>query len=259
MNFHNIFFRSENLCISCLTCLRDVLETCPASFDKANLFHDLFSTLCCLVSVPTSASLAIAPVCEELKLETVRCITALCNAASLELSKLFYQPQTVPLLGHAVTVLLGLSRHESMRTLRVAALHCLVVVARTDCKITADLTGDIFAAFLPGIVSSLAAIITGDPKQGHAVTCSAITAWWKIIILVLGDAALEAAAASSGLATTSDHENLMVKRTNDWVESVAKNLKLLTEKIVKVSNDGNWRVRLAVVELAENLLMNCTK
>jgi len=253
-------FRSENLCISCLTCIRDVLETCQASFDKTNLFCDMFSTLCCLISVPTSASLDIAPVCEELKLETVRCIIAVCNAASLELSAAFYQPENIPLLGHAVTVLLGLARNESMRTLRVAALRCLVLVSRADCKITAQLTGDIFAAFLPGIVSLLAAIITGDPKQGHSVTCSAITAWWKIIVLVLGDANLEVSASSSpDESLTRRCENLMVKRSKDWVESVAEKLKLLTDKLVKVSNDFNWRVRLAMVELAENLLMNCTK
>lgn len=255
-----MFFRSENLCIGCLSCLRDVLETCQASFDKTNLFYDLFSTLCCLISVPTATSLDIAPVCEELKLETVRCLTALCNVASLELVQQFYQAGNIPLLGHSVTVLLGLARHESMRSLRVAALCCLVLVARANCKITATLTSDIFAAFLPGIVSSLAAVITGDPKQGHSVTCSAITAWWKIIVLVLGDANLESAATSSVIqSSTTKHENLMVKRSKDWVESVAEKLKLLTEKIVKVADDTNWRVRLAMVELAENLLLNCTK
>lgn len=254
-----LLFRSENLCISCLMCLRDVLETCQASFDKANLFYDLFSTLCCLISIPTSSSLDVAPVCEELKLETIRCMMALCNAASLKLSGQFYRPQTIPLVGHAVTVLLELARHESMRALRVAALRCLILVARADCKITATITGDIFAAFLPGIVSSLSAIITGDPKQGHSVTCTAITAWWKIIVLVLGDTSLEAASTSSGQSHTTNQENLMVKRTKDWVDSVAEKLKLLTEKIMSVSNDGNWRVRLAMVELAENLLMNCTK
>ena len=230
------------------------------SFDKTNLFYDLFSTLCCLVSVPTATSLDIAPVCEELKLETVRCLTALCNAASLELIRQFYQTQNVPLLGHSVTVLLGLARQESMRTLRVAALRCLVVVARADCRVTAKVMGDIFAAFLPGIVSSLAAVITGDPKQGHSVTCSAITAWWKIVVLVLGDANLEVASTSAVARSSADkHENLMVKRSKDWVESVAEKLKLLMEMIVKVADDANWRVRLAMVEQAENLLLNCTK
>ena len=232
---------------------------CQASFDKSNLFYDLFSTLCCLVSVPTSSSLDIAPVCEEVKLETVRCITALCNAASLELLQQFYQPGNLPLLGHAVTVLLGLARHESMRPLRAAALRCLVVVARADCKITAKLTGEIFAAFLPGIVSSLAVVITSDPKQGHSVTCSTITAWWKIVVLVLGDANLETSATTSRQSSASEHENLMVRRSEDWVESVAEKMKLLTEQIVKVSNDANWRVRLAMVELSENLLISCTK
>jgi len=255
-----LFSRSENLCISCLMCLRDVLETCQASFEKASLFYDLFSTLCCLVSVPTSASLEVAAVCEELKLEAVRCITALCNASSLELVREFYRPGSIPLLGHAVTVLLGLARYESMRALRVAALQCLVVVARADCKVTAKLTGDIFAAFLPGIVSSLAAVITGDQKQGYSITCSAITAWWKITVLVLGDANIvETSATSCSQTSPSEHENLMVRRTDDWVESVAEKMRLLTEKIVKVSNDANWRVRLAMVELAEHVLINCTK
>ena len=261
-----MFSRSENLCISSLTCLRDVLEAHRASFDKANLFHDLFSTLCCLVSVPTSASLDIAPVCEEVKLETVLCITALCNAASLELLEHFYQSGNVPLLGHAVTVLLGLARHESMRSLRVAALRCLILVARADCQVSvSNRTGDIFAAFLPGIVSSLAAIIAGDPKQGRSVTCTAVVAWWKIVVLVLGDANLEAAAAAAATSqtssqySTSGHETLMAKRSKDWVDDVAEKLKLLTEKIVKVADDVNWRVRLAMVELSENLLMSCTK
>ena len=257
-----LLFRSENLCISCLTCLADVLETCQASFDKGNLFYDLFSSLCCLISVPTSDSLDVAPVCEELKLETVRCISTLCRAASLDLLRQFYGPENLPLLGHAVTVLLGLARQESMRRLRAAAIHCLVVLTRADCKVTASLMGDIFAAFLPGMVSSLAVVITGDPKQGHLVTCSAVAAWWKIVVLVLGDANLDAAATATSsvvLSSTDARENLMVRRTNDWVESVAEKLKPLTEKVAKVSDDTNWMVRLAMVELAENLLLNCTK
>ena len=254
-----LFSRSENLCISCLSCLREVLATCHASFDKANLFYDLFSTLCCLITVPTSTSLDVAPACEELKLETVCCITALCNAASLELLRQFYQPGNIPLLGHAVTVLLGLARNESMRPLRVAALRCLIVISRADCLITAKLTGDIFAAFLPGIVSSLSAVITGDRKQGHSVTCSAITSLWKITILVLGDANLEAAATPFSQSSTSEHENLIVRRSKDWVESVAEKMKIVTEKVVTVSTDSNWRVRMAMVELADNLLINCTK
>jgi len=79
------------------------------------------------------------------------------------------------------------------------------------------------------------------------------------VVLVLGDANLETAVTSSSRSPPSDRENLLVTRTKDWVESVAEKMKLLTEKIVKVADDADWRVRLAMVELAENLLLKCTR
>jgi len=236
----------------------------------------LFSTLCCLISsAPVAANelLTVAKVCDEIKLETVRCLCKLLPAASSVLIAHFYSAESVPLLGHAVTVLLGLARYESMRKLRVEALNCLVDIAFCNRSDMTGPCGDIFAAFLPGIVSSLTAIITGDPKQGHTVTCAAITAFRNLVCLVLNDSNLATAAVhdasltsgsqlkaeNGGSDQSSKCANLVVRRTREWAESTSEKLSLVIDKITVVATDSHWKVRLAMVELAESILMTCTR
>jgi hypothetical protein len=240
------------------------------------LYQDIFSVLCCLISSQPSAAdnvLTVAPACEEIKLETVRCLTKLICAASQTVLTQFYCADSVPLLGHAVTILLTLARQESMRTLRLAAIECLVKITCSDCPEPLQACGDIFAAFLPGIASALTAVITGDSKQGHAVTCAAVSAWYRLICLVLSDSSLELTTSfqeetdsltpcngkNSSFGNSSKYANLIIKRTKDWVKSTSDKLRILMERITAVATDSHWKVRLAMVEMADSILTNCTR
>ena len=230
-------------------------------------FQELFNVLCCLISIP-NAELNVAPVCEELKLSTVRCISHLFSKTSLDVLDQVYTIDSLPLLGHAVTLLLSLAEREMMKKIKILAIQCLMDFM-LDGRIVSDAMllnfGNVMASFLPGISMTLARVITGDVKQGSAVTCRAINCFARVLVLVFSDAQLDAVKKidngdleSNEKMINSKYRDLTVKRNNEWVKETVDKLKLLIDKIAKVLYNDSWQVRLSMVKFAELLLMNCT-
>lgn len=55
-------------------------------------------------------------------------------------------------------------------------------------------------------------------------------------------------------------EQLVVRRTQDWVKATRRNLSVLLKKIIScASAHQHWRVRLEMVELADHLLARCSQ
>lgn len=79
--------------------------------------------------------------------------------------------------------------------------------------------------------------------------------------LVLEDAQIQASEESTTLST--DHgriEQLVVRRTQDWVKSTVGKLSVLLKKIIScASAHQHWRVRLEMVELGDHLLARCSQ
>lgn len=229
------------------------------------IFVDLFNTFCCLISSRDGA-ISVAPVCEELKLETVRCLSLLLQKLSLDLLGRVFRASFLPCLGHAVTLLLSLAQHESMRQLRMLATRCLMdlmLVTRDGDEELRMVVGAVFASFLPGIATALFRVITGDAKQGHEVTCVAITTWASAVTVVLRDDYLAKAEDvlenSPQSVEKGDSRNLSVTRSPEWVKGTAEKLKVLIERMTPVASHSHWRVRLAMVRLANDLLTNCVR
>ncbi|NXW62138.1 TTI1 protein, partial [Eurystomus gularis] len=259
--------RQERLVQSVVQCMSAVLAaTCVK---KQELLQELFSELCTCLSPPSSSGRP-APLSEELKLAVVQALHTLMHAAYGDVILSLYQPSTLPLLGFAVSLLLGLAEQEKAKQIKVSALKCLqVLVLQCDCQEHRHLNedevqqcGDLFASFLPGISITLSRVITGDIKQGHKPTVSAIRLFYLVVGSVMADAQLARIPKNKEKLPVEQSRisELMVHRGPDWSKSTAEKLSLLLHKMVEFSSvHPHWKVRLELVELVHHLLKHCSQ
>ncbi|XP_074878346.1 TELO2-interacting protein 1 homolog isoform X1 [Buteo buteo] len=259
--------KQERLVQSVVQCISSVLAaTCVK---KQDLLQELFSELCTCLSPPSSSSNPV-PLSEELKLAVIHALYTLMHSAYGDVIWSLYQPSTLPLLGFAVSLLLGLAEQEKAKQIKISALKCLqVLVLQCDCQEhrhldedEAQQCGDLFASFLPGISITLSRVITGDIKQGHKSTVSAIRLFYLIVGLVMADVQLARIAKNKEKLPVEESRisELMVHRGPDWSKSTAEKLSLLLHKMVEFSSvHPHWKVRLELVELVHHLLRNCSQ
>lgn len=244
-----------------------VLEkTCIQNWES---LRDLFSELClCLCSKNDPGK--PAPSSEELKLAVLRCLDALMHSAYGDVAFRMYEPAMLPGLGAAVSLFLALAEQEKVRGVQAAALKCLLsLFLQCDCERThvepdeveRNLLGNTLASFLPGITRALSHVISGDMRQGHAVTVKAMRVWYTTVGLVMADKQLQYDSTVSAEAPELGRiGELMVKRTPSWSKSTSKRLALALQKVISYTTaHQHWRVRLELVNLSDHLLTQCSK
>lgn len=180
--------KKENLVQAVAEAMSHVLEnTCVRSWDTLQgLLSELCLCLCCHNDPGKPAETS-----EELKLAVLRCLDALLHAAYHDIALKVFESSMLPGLGAAISLLLALAEKEKSRDVQAAALKCLQAVS-LQCDCSRDhvapssnetfAVGSTMASFLPGITMAVTRIITGDLRQGHAVTVRAI----KVLYIVLG-------------------------------------------------------------------------
>ena len=200
----NLTNEVQETAVSCIETLFTRAHVC-----QLGTFEEMFNYLCMLLSSTERGPGALADIPEELKLAIVKCLSRLLQGSSLVLKGAFYSPRLLPILGHAVTILLALSEKEKARNLRLSALECLSFLAGCSGNLgwepcagtdqaqdedrealqnaVKDSVAQIFASFVPGISMTLCRVITGDSKQGHAIIIQAIDLWSDVLSLVMND------------------------------------------------------------------------
>ncbi|XP_051805066.1 TELO2-interacting protein 1 homolog [Acanthochromis polyacanthus] len=259
--------RQDKLVQAVAEAMSHVLEnTCVQSWET---LHDLFSELCLCLCSPTDPGKP-ADVSEELKSAVLRCLDALIHAAYGDIVFKLFEPIMLPGLGAAISLLLALAEKEQSRDIQAKALKCLQALT-LHCDCTQEhvvpsseeqcSVGSTMASFLPGITTASTRIITGDLRQGHAVTVRAIKVWSRTVGIVMEDTQLQS--RDSWKTPSPDLGRigqLMVHRTPDWVKGTATKLSVLLKKIIScTSAHRHWRVRLEMVELADHLLARCSQ
>ncbi|KAM4738192.1 TELO2-interacting protein 1 homolog isoform 2-T2 [Anableps anableps] len=257
--------KKEKLVQSVAEAVSYVLErTCVQSWDT---LRDLFSELCICLCSPTDPGKP-ADTSEELKSAVLRCMDALLHAAYGDIVFRLYEPVMLPGMGAALSLLLAVGEKDKSRDIQAAALKCLQsLILHCDCTQEHVVpswdercsVGGTMASFLPGITSAAARIISGDLRQGHAVTVRAIKVWSRSVGLVMEDSQLQ---RSKSCNTPSPDlgriGQLVVQRTPDWVKGTAGKLCVLLKRIIScTSAHQHWRVRMEMVDLADHLLATC--
>ncbi|KAB5546693.1 hypothetical protein PHYPO_G00074940 [Pangasianodon hypophthalmus] len=259
--------KREGVVQAVMDALTYVLEkTCIQNWES---LRDLFSELCLCLCSPNDPGKP-APLSEELKLAVLRCLDALMHSAYGDVVFRLYEPVMLPGLGAAVSLFLALAEQEKARGVQAAALKCLLsLFLQCDCERThvepdeeeRNLLGNTLASFLPGITRALSHVISGDVRQGHAVTVKAVRVWYTTVGLVMDDKQLQndstVSAESPELGRIGE---LVVKRTPSWSKSTSKRLALALQKVISYTTaHQHWRVRLELVNLSDHLLMQCSK
>ncbi|XP_063152865.1 TELO2-interacting protein 1 homolog [Candoia aspera] len=258
--------KRERVVRSVVRCVAWVLSaTCVR---KADLLLELFSELCLCLASPSSPP-RLAPLSEELKQDVAEALLALLHSAYGDALLSLYQPSALPQMGFAVSLLLALAQQERATQVKITALRCLqALVLQCDCpehhpsldKEEMRQCGDLFASFLPGISIALSQIITGDVKQGQAVTVSAIKLFSRAVGLVMADEQLAQIPAERKKPALEQSKilELMVHRGPDWTRNTAAKLSVLIEKVAgSASVHPHWKVRQELVEMAHLLVTKC--
>ncbi|XP_042688395.1 TELO2-interacting protein 1 homolog [Centrocercus urophasianus] len=246
-----------------LRCLRAVLLGTRVTDPR--LLRELLSELCACLPAPHGAP---APA-EELQLAALQALLALMRSAQRDAVAALYRPSCLPLLGFAVSLLLGLAERERAKQIKLSALECLqVLLLQGECQEhrwlreeQAQRCGDLFASFLPGVSLALSRIIAGDVKQGHRITVSAIRLFYQVVVSVMADEQLARVPKQKEKPPVEQSRiaELIVHRGPEWSKSTSEKLSLLLHKIVELSSvHSHWRVRLELVELVHHLLSNCS-
>lgn len=172
--------KKEKLVQAVAEAMSHVLEnTCVQTWET---LRDLLSELCLCLCCPNDPGKP-ADTSEELKSAVLRCLDALLHAAYGDIVFKLYEPMMLPGLGAAISLLLALGEKEKSREIQAAALKCLqALTLQCDCSQDHIVpsseercsVGSTMASFLPGITMAATRIITGDMRQGHAVTVKAI-------------------------------------------------------------------------------------
>ncbi|KAH1181800.1 TELO2-interacting protein 1 homolog isoform X1 [Mauremys mutica] len=260
--------KRERLVQSVVQCITSILST--TCVKKQDLLQELFSELCLCLSSPSGLQ-PPAPLSEELKLTVIQALQVLMHSAYGDIILTLYQPSTLPHLGFAVSLLLALAEQEKAKQIKLAALKCLqVLILQCDCQehhrlldtVETRQCGNLFASFLPGISTALSRVITGDIKQGHMVTVSAIRLFYQTVCLVMADEQLATITQDEEKPSVEQSRvsELVVHRGPDWVKSTADKLSLLIHKIVEFASlHPHWKVRMELVELVHHLMLKCSQ
>lgn len=258
--------KRERLIQSVVECLTFVLSsTCVK---EQELLRELFSELSCCLYSPSSQK--PAAVSEELKLAVIQGLSTLMHSAYRDIILTFYEPSTLPRLGFAVSLLLGLAEQERSKQIKIAALKCLqVLLFQCDCDahpqswdvLEQKQLGDLFASFLPGISTALTRVITGDFKQGHSIVVSSLKIFYRTVGFVMADEQLgRTSEVQAEPAVEHRVAKLMVHREADWVKNTGDKLTVLIKKIIEcISVHPHWKVRMELIDLVEALLLKCSQ
>ncbi|KAL0157594.1 hypothetical protein M9458_045670, partial [Cirrhinus mrigala] len=258
--------KREGLIQAVMEAMTYVLEnTCVQRWDS---LRDLFSELCLCLCSPKDPGKP-AKTSEEIKLAVLRCLVALMHSAYGDIVFKLYEPSMLPGLGAAVSLLLALAEHEKARGVQTASLKCLLSLFQ-QCNCEEEhiepgqderyLLGRTLATFLPGISQALSHIISGDLRQGHAVTVKAMRVWYKAVGLVMADEQLQKTDNDVAAGDLGRIAELVVKRTPSWRKATSQRLAMVLQKIIScTSAHPHWRVRLELVNLSHFLLSQCSQ
>eukprot|EP00912_Choanoflagellata_sp_UC4_P001778 UC4_evm4s1138 len=205
---------------------------------------------------------------------------------------------TMAVVGHCIFVLLDNSIPEERdcpeicrdtpKSLRYEAIKTISVVIQSSRAVE-------LAPFLPGIVSSMTKIITGDYRRGHTVVGAALDCWGSIVALVMSDSERIVCLEEQNIYhnprqnaldelrkiidskdskeshpkngnTESNHKTILdfsdrtlkVDRSDyRWWQINAEQLCLHVSKIVGRTASSSWQIRLKLANWAGKILRKC--
>lgn len=192
----------------------------------------------------------------------------------------------MPQLGHSITLLLDIAQHEKAKNLVVKSIVCIekfVFYSKSNDSSREQydkLLSAKLASFLPGISIALSKVVTAGIQQGTKVIVAALKAWGTHIEIVLRDEFFHGKHAHSEFSdlllniipSNEGHlehsnvkekekckmEQLVVNKDKGWYTNTASKFEILLQRISCLATHSSWKVRLALLDFSELLLVKCS-
>lgn len=247
----------DDFLIAVVNCLEYIFEVC--TIPEWKVFEDIFTILCFKIEDKLHEDRIIA---------VLSCLSKLIGHSALPICSIFYSPVNLPLLGHLVHVLLSTTKEAKAQLVKNAALECLneiidpaflnnmVESIQVDVKMK---IGHCFASFLPGITSTLAAMIPKNIIVGSQIKCKCLNFLSKLFTLTLGDKYLDKTDKSNINLSDEKLKSICVNRDSKWVSMTASKLQSCFGLIASASNNQDWKVRLECLKFIKNILFECQR
>ncbi|CAK8678703.1 unnamed protein product [Clavelina lepadiformis] len=262
----------EDVIIAAINCMTYIFENI-----KLTEFKVFYDTLKLLIVCITSASndLLEASGSEDLKLNVICALSKLINTSSSPFWKTFYNPEYVPIMGHLITICLSViskDENKKLRTDAILLIGSLCMPAYSDSLKDNDrdsltlFCGDCMVSLMPGILSCLAKVVSGDAKQGQAVKCRSLETISKLLRTTVGDTELKFIEKESLKQDTESTSNtgsgrklykFQTKRTEKWLMDVSPKINAVLLHMSVATNSSSVTVRLAFASFASEILNSC--
>lgn len=194
------------------------------------------------------------PIPEETKLEALKALTSLIAATGSSISgaKSLVEANSLPALGHTITVILDTATGGETVDIQLEALQALEAMF-TGIKEPAAL-----ATFLPGTVSSLSRLLTPPSawKTSRKVLAKGVAILRLVLVGVLGDIRTMAI-MKKPVEPSSETQAEGKVLTAPWLKATADQVKLALASVLKLRSHDAEEVQAALRRLCIGLLDEC--
>ena len=258
----------EDVIVASADAIQNVFQ--KAEVNEWKTFEDLFHILILPITSFNNQQISTTGT-EDIKLSILSALLTLLKSSLSKHCDLFYHVNHYPFIGHMISICLEILSNEKNKELRKTAICVVRSLCITpnklhvvDIKLTQVVIGDCMASFLPGIVSGLLKVVSGDTNQGQAVKCLALDTIGKILTITASDENVELACGHTVNNISKETVNsklfdLKVKRDSLWLENLSGKVEVIMQHVITASDHLNVNVRLSVIEFARKMLLSCSK
>ena len=268
-----IFLEKVGVKEDAVMCAADCMQSIvlKSKVKEWKTFEDLCQVLLLQISGIENERI-LAKGSEDKKISVLNALLSLLETSLSEHSNLFYHVNHIPAIGHIVSICLSIvadEKHKRLRKIALSVIKCFCFVAHNEKKSNYEVTrckiGNCMASFVPGILSALIKVVSGDNTQGHAVKCKALETISELLKITAGDLDIELAsnfASKEEIFTarvSSPLDGIKVTRNSVWVENLSSKMTLVLRHVMTATDNPNSNVRLAVLQFSNDMLVHCCK
>ncbi|KAM0341147.1 hypothetical protein ACHAPU_010162 [Fusarium lateritium] len=219
---------------------------------SAELVRQMLSLLTFIIDgTPGSTPARARPIAEETVLEAFRGLTALFNTARLSNAAAsgLSEAETIPALGHGVTVMLNGVVEGATPQIQQEALRALQAVYHTVKEPAA------LASFLPGTISSLAKVSSSPNRYKGTVLAKCLETVSLVLTSVMADIRTRSIIAKTETKQDEVKDNKILSPS--WLKASAIQVKKALSTMMKLRSHDSALVKNALNKLCVIVLDEC--
>lgn len=259
----------EDFILAAAGCMQCVFK--KVQVQKWKTFEDLYLVLITQITSSDQGKI-VSSGSEDKKLSILFALEDLLHSSLVQHCKLFYEVNHISAIGHLITICLSIITNEKNKLLRKVSISVIEVLALESCSVSLKespvlqyLVGNCIAFLLPGLLSVLVKVVSGDIQQGYSVKCKAIDTITKLIKIAGGDEELKTIDHPDVMQYLRDmnvsdqFKSFVVQRNSDWVKNVGAKMNVVLDHVATASDHSNVHVRMSILSFSCEMLVSCRK